>query len=512
MQYWSMLVCGAAGFLVAWSLVPLIQRWSARRAGAGGGRSFHHTHEIPISRFGGIAIAAGFCVAILVAVAVLFQSGAYRSVNWSIIAGALAAFALGLRDDFKPVGAKVKLVVQIVIASLVYFGGVQILHIRNPVTGIEYDLGAWGFVATVFWLVALTNLINLIDGIDGLAGGIALMLMSLLAYFGFAADPFSLLVAVGTAGAILGFLCFNFPPAKIYMGDGGAYFLGFLIGALTIVNSHKGTVAAALIAPIFALALPIADVMFAILRRALKGLPIFRPDRKHIHHRLVDFGFSRRGAVLALYAVSLACLLLAFVVFWSRGQLAPILVGAMFLIFFVSARLFGFVKDWYAVGKELGVSFRLRRETRYALAALQWLELEAERCDTLQELWTSYLFVTRKLGLARVKLHLENGRTVSREQLPAAGVSHSATTQTSILRRHRHEMQLANIKAIEFASEEESMSPQQFEHLTELAAEGWMKAVQRWQAVNQLPIVFEPAVPSETAFFSRGRALIANVA
>lgn len=512
MQFWFIPVCGAAGFLVAWLLVPFIQRWSARRARVTDGRSFHHTHEVPISRFGGMAIAAGFVVATLVALAVLNQTGAHRSMNWSILAGALAAFALGLRDDFKPLGAKVKLAVQIVIASLVYLGGVQILHLRNPITGIEYNLGAWGFVATVVWLVVLTNLINLVDGIDGLAGGISLMLMCLLAYFGFAGDPFSLLVAVGTAGAVLGFLCYNFPPAKIYMGDGGAYFLGFLIGALTIVNSHKGTVAAALIAPIFALALPIADVTLAIVRRSLKGLPIFRPDRKHIHHRLVDFGFSRRGAVLALYGVSLACLLLAFVAFWSRGQLAPILVGAMFLIFFVSARVFGFVKDWYAIGKELGVSFRLRRETRYALAALQWLELEAERCNTLQELWTSYLFVTRKLGLSRVKLHLENGRTVSREQLPSSEASSNATTQTSILRRHRHELQLANIKAIEFVGEEESMSSQQFEHLTELAAEGWMKAVQRWQAVNQLPIVFEPAVPSETVFLSRGRAMIANVA
>ena len=512
MPLWFMFACGATGFMVAWSLVPLLQRWSARRESGAGERGFHHTHTAPISRLGGVAIVAGFVLACGLAAGFLHFSGAEHSANWTIIAGSLAVFALGLRDDFKPLGAKVKLAVQVLIAAAVYAAGVQISQVKNPLTGIEYQLGAWGFAATVFWLVALTNLINLIDGIDGLAGGIALMLMGLLAYFSFGADPFVVLLSVGTAGAVLGFLFHNFPPAKIYMGDGGAYFLGFLIGALTIVNSHKGTVAAALIAPVFALALPIADVTLAIVRRGLKGLPIFRPDRKHIHHRLVDFGFSRRGAVLALYGVSLACLLMAFVVFWSRGQLAPILVGAMFLIFFVSARLFGFVKDWYSIGKELGVSLRLRRETRYALAALQWLELEAERCGTLQELWTSYLFVTRKLGLARVKLHLDNGRTVSREQLPSGGISGPATTQTSILRRHRHEMQLANIKAIEFASEEETMSPQQFEHLTELAAEGWMKAVQRWQAVNQLPVSFEPALPSETAFFSRGRALISNVA
>ena len=506
MRYWSMLICGVAGLLVTWSLIPVLQRFASRRVASQAERSFHHTHDTPVSRFGGVAIAAGFVVVVMIAIALTMTQTPQHSIHWGIIAGALAVFAVGLRDDCKPLGAKFKLTAQILIASAVYFGGVQIEQVKNPVTGTVYDLGSWGFAATVFWLVALTNLINLIDGIDGLAGGISLMLMCLLACFGSSADPFSVLLTVGTAGAIIGFLCFNFPPAKIYMGDGGAYFLGFLIGAMTIVNSHKGTVAAALIAPIFALALPIADVALAILRRGLRGLPLFRPDRKHIHHKLVDLGFSRRGAVLVLYGLSLAFLLLAFFVFWSRGQLAPILFGAMFLIFFVSARLFGFVKDWYAVGRELGVSFRLRKETRYALSVLHWLEMEAERCDTLQELWTTYLFVTRKLGLSQVKLILDSGRTVSREQL--------IHRQTSDFHRNRHEMPLANIKAIEFGSESSVMSPQLFEHLTELAAEGWMKSVRRWQAVNQVPAVFEPAIPteSETAFYSRGRALISNAA
>jgi UDP-GlcNAc:undecaprenyl-phosphate GlcNAc-1-phosphate transferase len=141
-----------------------------------------------------------------------------------------------------------------------------------------------------WWLVAFTNLINLIDGIDGLAGGIALMLMALLAYVGFGPGPvFSVLLATGMAGALMAFLLYNFPPARIYMGDGGAYFLGFLIGTLTIVNSSKGTALAALVAPLFALALPIVDVGLAIARRAIKGLPIYRPDRKHLHHRLVEW-------------------------------------------------------------------------------------------------------------------------------------------------------------------------------------------------------------------------------
>src|SRR5437867_2793106 len=174
------------------------------------------------------------------------------------------------------------------IATATYSWGVQIELFKNPFTGTEYALGFGGYLATVVWLVAMTNLINLIDGIDGLAGGIGFMLMCLLAYVGWGVDlRFSTVAAGGMAGALLGFLYYNFPPAKIYMGDGGAYFLGFLIGVLAIVNSNKGTVVAALIAPLFALALPIADVLLAIFRRWLSGLPIFRPDRKHIHHQLI---------------------------------------------------------------------------------------------------------------------------------------------------------------------------------------------------------------------------------
>ena len=501
METWAVVVCGIAGFLVTWSLIPIIQKASAQRADS---RGFHHTHSAPVSRFGGVAIASAFIVITLASVAFYSFEPLRHPHKWGMILGSLAMFGLGLRDDFRPMGAKLKLLGQFLIAIGVYFSGVQIELLKNPFTGAAVVLGPWSFFATVFWLVALTNLINLIDGIDGLAGGISLMLMCLLAYAGFRTNSFSLFLAVGMAGALAGFLYYNFPPAKVYLGDGGAYLLGFLIGTMTIATSHKGTVAAALIAPVFALALPIVDVIWAILRRGLKGLPIFRPDRKHIHHKLVECGFSRRGAVLILYAVSLICLFLAFAVFWSRGQLVPILFGAMFLILFASARFFGFIKDWYAVGRELGSSLQLRRETRYALQMCRWLEMEAERTETLQELWTSYLFITRKLGLSQVNLVLDTGRTVSRRQ--------PIHNESSDFHRNRHELPLANIKAIEFASESTTMSPKLFEHLTELAAEAWMKSVQRWQVVNGIPAVFEPAVPAETSFLSRGRALISNAA
>ena len=151
-----MLICGVAGFLVAWSLIPILQRFSSRWESTRPERSFHHTHATPIPRFGGVAIAAGFIVVVLIAIALTMTQTPQRSIHWGIIAGALAVFAVGLRDDCKPLGAKFKLIAQILIASAVYLGGVQIDQVKNPVTGAVYELGAWGFLATVFWLVAMS--------------------------------------------------------------------------------------------------------------------------------------------------------------------------------------------------------------------------------------------------------------------------------------------------------------------------------------------------------------------
>jgi UDP-GlcNAc:undecaprenyl-phosphate GlcNAc-1-phosphate transferase len=456
-------------------------------------RHFHHANETPVLRLGGIAFAVAF-VAVAIAACVLLRFEPLRNqANLTLFLGALAMFAVGLWDDVRPLGARKKLCLQILIAGAVYFCGIQIQTFKNPLTGVASSLGGWGLLATVLWLVALTNLINLIDGIDGLAGGISLMLMGLLAYVSFHGSDFLFLLAVGMAGALLAFLHFNFPPAKIYMGDGGAYFLGFLIGAITIVNSNKGTVVAALLAPIFALGLPIIDTALAILRRGLKGLPIFRPDRKHIHHKMVESGLSRRRAVLTLYALSLLFLLIAFGLFLSQGHFMPILCGVMFLglALAVSARSFGFVQDWLAVGKVVGNSLQMRKETRYALALTTWFELECERCHSVAELWENFQFVAQKLGFSHVRLALED----QQETWQANGISFETAQRNG----HRHEIHRKKPITVELVAHPSDLSPKLFEHLTELAAESWFKGAQRWQVMNQLPVRFESAVELKQA-------------
>jgi len=178
----------------------------------------------------------------------------------------------------------------------------------------------------VVWLVGITNLVNLMDGVDGLAAGISFMLMILLVYVGHQNGTFALLAA-GMSGALLGFLKFNFPPARIYLGDGGAYFIGFQVAMFSLAGSQKGAILAALIAPLFVLAFPIADTAITVLRRGLRGLPVFRPDRGHIHHRLLDLGLSHVQTVLLIYGLCVALAILSLVLSGS-GQLYAFL-GAL---------------------------------------------------------------------------------------------------------------------------------------------------------------------------------------
>lgn len=466
------ILCAALGMITVLILIPIIRRKTEQ--GVLSARAFHHTHQTPISRLGGVALAAAFLV-VAITVFVWFPvEGERLRTRLVIVASALAMFGLGLWDDLKPLGAKKKLLGQILISVMVCFFGVQIERFKNPFTDEIYDLGIWGSAITVLWLVALTNVINLIDGIDGLAAGIGLMMMALLAFVGQAGPLlFPVLVSAGMFGALLGFLRYNFPPAKIFMGDGGAYFVGFLIGILTLVHSQKGTILAALVAPLFALALPIVDVSLAILRRGLKGLPIFRPDRKHLHHKLQQIGFSRTRTVLILYGISSIFLLMAFGVFWSQGKWVPILFGFGCLVLVLSARSFNFSRDWFAIGRVLENSQEVRKETHYALALANWLELEAERAESLEALWEDYVFSLRKMGFASVTLEANFGR---REwERPREGEVWSSV----------HQLNLEGMTALKLQGDSGNMSQRVFEQVSELAAESWAKAAARWRRFHR---------------------------
>ena len=485
------LLCGALGLGITLALIPFLRRSTAALVVRAPGRTFHHTHISPISRFGGIALAAAF-LAVTTVVFIWFPVEQELMLRRIVIAcGSLAMFLLGLLDDIRPLGARKKLAGQVSIAFAVCAFGVSIEELQNPFTGEIYQLGYLGWVLTVIWLVALTNMMNLIDGIDGLAGGVAMMMMGLLVYVGTnGGSRYAILIAAGMFGALLGFLRYNFPPAKIYMGDGGAYLLGFLIGVLTIVNSQKGTIMAALVAPLFALALPIVDVCIAILRRGLRGLPLFRPDRRHLHHKLMQIGLSRTRTVLILYGISSVFLLMAFGVFWSQGKWVPILFGFMCLTLLLSARTFNFSRDWFAVGRVLENSLELRKETHYALALGRWLELEAERSPAIENLWLDFTFVARKLGFSSVRLTLDDG--------VRAWVSPNLPMGENLL-HESHDFSAGHATVLEFTADASVISDRLFDYLGELASEAWLKAASRWHAVNQLPVRFDARVENPPA-------------
>ena len=478
----TILLIFALGFSVAWILIGLILKHPRLSDLIVRGRDFHHGHRGAVPRLGGLGLAAAFTAC---ALAIAF-SGAISPGGTAtlaiIVLGALAMFAVGFWDDLRPLGARAKLAAQVAIAAAVYSGGVRIELVKSPFTDADVPLGIWSLVLTTLWLVALTNLINLIDGIDGLAGGICLMLMFLLANVGMGTDTgLSMLLAIGMSGALIAFLRYNYPPAKIYMGDGGAYFLGFLIGVLSIVNSNKGTVAAALIAPAFALALPVVDVSLAILRRAVRGLPIFRPDRKHIHHHMITLGLSHEGTLLNLYTVSLMCLFLAFGIFYWQGRMLPLYTGMLFLVLVIAGHLSGFTRNWFEISSQLGRSLALRKETRYALTLSRWFLLEIERHDSAAEFWRDYQFLVRKLHLASVKVTLPDG---------SSNIWQDEELDHLVGNFHRAIHEISDGTILEFHSEKEAGPNILFNLLGDLAAETWYKAASRWKATDKPPLHF----------------------
>lgn len=256
-----------------------------------------HTHAIP--RLGGLAIYVGFMAAVLFCVPV-------RHELLGLLLGCTAIVALGIWDDICNIPAKVKLVGQIVAACIPIAFGIQIEWLTNPFGTLIVLPELVAIPVTIFWIIGFTNTVNLIDGLDGLAAGvsfIASVSMFLLAYTMNQYLPAMIIVAM--AGAALGFLQYNFNPAKIFMGDTGSMLLGYTMAVVAVLGLVKTAATIALVVPLIALGLPILDTLFAIIRRKMSGVPIFQPDKGHLHHRLLALGMSQKQAVLIMYFVSI---------------------------------------------------------------------------------------------------------------------------------------------------------------------------------------------------------------
>ena len=287
-----------------------VVREFARRAGLVDPCSERKVHVNPVPRVGGVAIVLAVALAMTAAVAV-FGDDIFPEKGRglaTIMGGALAVHLVGLVDDIRPMRARWKFLAQTVIACGVFAAGLRVTTLSLPFVG-TVELGfVVGMLFTVIWFVGITNAFNLIDGLDGLAAGAALFALTTM----FVVASYNGLVGAATvtiilAGATVGFLCFNFHPASIFLGDSGALFLGFMLAGIGLLGSQKSPTVIAVAIPIVSLGLPVLDTTLAVARRFLRGQPIFTADRAHIHHRMLSLGHSPRRVALLLYA---ACALL----------------------------------------------------------------------------------------------------------------------------------------------------------------------------------------------------------
>jgi UDP-N-acetylmuramyl pentapeptide phosphotransferase/UDP-N-acetylglucosamine-1-phosphate transferase len=268
-----------------------------------------HLHSAPLPRLGGVAIFISFALSMGIAVALAQSRSSLHAVLslkmfLTIFAPASLVFLLGVYDDIRGAGPYLKFGVQGLAATMLFVGGLRIVDI--PVLFGSHRLpGFVGLPITILWVVAITNAFNLIDGLDGLAAGSALF--STLVAFVVSLSYGPSLVTVTTialAGAILGFLRYNFNPATIFLGDSGSLFIGFVLSALALEGAQKAPTIVAVAIPVVSFGLPILETSLSVIRRLISGRPVFTADREHIHHKLLQHGMTHRQVVILLYGVS----------------------------------------------------------------------------------------------------------------------------------------------------------------------------------------------------------------
>lgn len=321
MNYLALVVAFVASIL----LTPIVKRL-AYRIGAVDKPNYRKVHNHVMPRLGGLAIFIAFLMGIVIA----------QPMDDSMIAILIGSFVIvvtGILDDMFEITPKAKLIGQTVAAAIViFFGGVQIDFINLPFGG-KLFFGYLSIPLTLIWIVGITNAINLIDGLDGLAAGVSTIALITLATMAFImSNVFVLVMALILAASTCGFLFYNFHPAKIFMGDTGALFLGFMISVLALLG-FKNVAFVSLVIPIVMLGVPISDTFFAIVRRLLNKQPPFSPDKSHLHHRLMSIGFTHRQTVLLIYGIAtmfgLAAIIFSMAKLWGAILLIAVILIAI---------------------------------------------------------------------------------------------------------------------------------------------------------------------------------------
>src|SRR6266567_4140046 len=293
-----------------------------------------HLHVVPLPRLGGVAIFLSFFLSLGIALLIsLTRPG--RNVGGStatlatILGPGLLIFLLGVYDDIRGASPYLKFAVQTIAGALLFGGGLRILDLPVLFGGHQFS---WfvGLPLTILWVLAITNAFNLIDGLDGLAAGSALfstLVVFVVALVG--GSPLVSLITLALAGAILGFLRFNFNPATIFLRDCGSLFIGFMLSALALQGAQKEPTIIAVAIPVVSFGLPILETALSVARRLISGRPVFTADREHIHHKLLQRGLSHRQVVIVLYGVSALFALLSLFLLWPTGSTLGLVLAVL---------------------------------------------------------------------------------------------------------------------------------------------------------------------------------------
>ncbi|MES1022575.1 MraY family glycosyltransferase [Gloeocapsa sp. BRSZ] len=301
--------------LIAFFVSALVVLWTTpvvKTIGIKSGRvdqpNERKVHQRPMVRLGGVAIFTGTIVALLL----VWSLGGFGILPptkewevWGVTLGGIAFFLIGLADDLLSLSPFLRLLIQVIVAGIVWQMGVHIDFLSIPFVGL-IQLGWLSLPFTVIWLVGMANAINWIDGLDGLAAGVSGIAATVMLFVALSMQqPAAALIAAALAGGTLGFLRYNFNPAQIFMGDGGAYFIGFTLAGVGIIGLVKTAAVTAVLLPYLILAVPIVDMSAVILARLRQGKSPFSADKRHLHHRLLRAGLSHRFAVLFIYSLTL---------------------------------------------------------------------------------------------------------------------------------------------------------------------------------------------------------------
>ncbi|MCL2766598.1 MAG: undecaprenyl/decaprenyl-phosphate alpha-N-acetylglucosaminyl 1-phosphate transferase [Peptococcaceae bacterium] len=332
------------GLVLAFFATPFVRKL-AFKCGAIDSPNERKVHKKTMPRMGGLAIYLSFVLV------VLFTQEMTPFIKGLLLGGSLIVL-LGIADDIRGISPRLKLSGQIVAALVVVAFGLEVRTLTNPFAASDMiALGVLAIPITVLWLVSVTNAVNLIDGLDGLAGGIttiALLTIAATVWIevtktGIAApgQKEAVVLALILAAAVLGFLPFNFNPARIFLGDTGSMFLGFNLAVLSMMGLAKGPTFISLIIPVVILGIPLLDTTFAVVRRFLGNRPIMQPDKEHLHHRLMEMGLSHRQTVLCIYAISLVLGMSAIVMTIISPKYAMLLLAALSTVIIIAANKLG---------------------------------------------------------------------------------------------------------------------------------------------------------------------------